>query len=336
MATIKDLAARTGLSTATVSKYLNGFTLKERNALAIREAIAELKYRKNDIARSLKTSKSRAIGVLIPTLENPFYSAITSSIERTLMESGFSTIICSYYSELHAEREKIEFLLNKMVDGIIHFPLNRTVDYDILKQVDGTVPLVLVDRPIEGIECDVVMSDNVGAAFGAVERLIALGHRRIGIILGPDDQYSPALRLEGYRLAHEKHGLAVDPRLVVRGDYSMTSGRDLLFRLLDGENPPTAVFSTNYETTVGAMLGINERGISLPERLSFFGFDDFALSTVFRPRLSVVAQPVRLIGKTSAELLMRRVRGDLADFPLRVSLDAEILVRETIGPVAAE
>jgi LacI family transcriptional regulator len=333
VATIKDLAAYTGLSTATVSKYLNGFTLKERNAKAIHEAIVELKYRKNDIARSLKTSKSMAIGVLIPTLENPFYSAITSSIERTLMEHGCSTIICSYNAEIHTEKEKIEFLLNKMVDGIIHFPLNRTLDYNILKQVDGTVPLVLVDRPIEGIECDVVMSDNVGAAYGAVELLAQLGHRRIGIILGPDDQYSPAQRFEGYRRVHEKYDIEMDPNLIVRGDYSMNSGRDLLFRLLDGEKAPTAIFATNYETTVGAMIGINERGIALPDDLSFFGFDDFALSTVFRPRLSVVAQPVELIGKTSAELLMRRVRGDLAGFPLSISLETRILVRETVRKI---
>lgn len=179
-ATIKDISKSTGLSIGTISKFINGGTVREKNKIIIEEAIEKMDFKVNELARALKTSKTMTIGVLIPSLENIFCTGIVSNIENILLRKGYSTIICDYQDNPLLEKEKLNFLLNKRVDGLIIVPLSENKE-EIEKILQSKIPIVLIDRMLEAIQCDMVIVDNLNASYQAVEHLIVNGHKRIGI-----------------------------------------------------------------------------------------------------------------------------------------------------------
>lgn len=330
--TIKDVAKYTGLSISTISKYLNGGNVLEPNKELIEKAIQKLDFKVNEMARGLKTSRSMTVGVLIPSLENIFFTSIVSHIESILLQEGYSTILCGYKESSELEEKKLQFLLDKMVDGIVMMPLFD--NDDLVKMViDKGIPIVLIDRLINNISCDVVLVDNLNASYNAVEQLIVNGHRRIGIIVGPKNIYTAQERLKGYIRVHEDYRLEVDPCLIKYGDYKIQSGYDLLQELMGIDPPPTAIYVTNYEMTVGSIIAINENNIKIPEDLSLIGFDNLDLARIVRPPLSIVVQPVKQIGETAARVLLKRLRSDLSGFPLVARLKTELLLRDSIKKV---
>lgn len=191
ISTIKDVAKYTGLSIATISKYINGGNVLEENKRIIQEAIEALDYRRNEIARGLKTNTTMTIGVLIPSLENIFFTSIVSIIEGILQQKkGYGTIICDFKEDTKLEHKKLEFLLNKHVDGIIMVSYSEEKKEHIQALLDKKTPIILLDRMIKGLECDIVLADNLNASYQAVEELIIRKHKRIGIICGPDNTYT--------------------------------------------------------------------------------------------------------------------------------------------------
>lgn len=331
-ATIKDVAKYTGLSIATISKYINGGNVLEQNKALIDNAINILGFKVNEIARGLKTNKTMTIGVLIPSLENIFSTTIISCVENILMESGYSTIICDYKHNSDLEKNKFDFLLQKAVDGIIIMP--QDIDKErIEKALAKNIPVILIDRTIKGLDCDVVLVDNLNASYNAVEHLISKGHKRIGIICGPQSIYTAQERLKGYYRVFEDYNLPVDEDIIRFGDYEVESGYSLLNQLLDNDNPPTAIYVTNYEMTLGAVMAINERNIKVPEEISIIGFDNIELAKVVKPTLSIVVQPMELIGETSANLLLKRLKGDNGNFPLMFRLKTELQKNESVKAV---
>lgn len=327
--TIKDVAKYTGLSISTISKYLNGGNVLEPNKELIEKAIQELDFKVNEMARGLKTSRSMTVGVLIPSLENIFFTSIVSHIESILLQEGYSTILCGYKESPELEEKKLRFLLDKMVDGIVMMPLFD--NDDLVKMVIAKgIPIVLIDRLINNISCDVVLVDNLNASYNAVEQLIVNGHRRIGIIVGPKNIYTAQERLKGYIRVHEDYRFEIDSCLIKYGDYKIQSGYDLLQELMRLDPPPTAIYVTNYEMTVGSIIAINENNIKIPEDLSLIGFDNLDLARIIRPPLSIVVQPVKQIGETAARVLLKRLRNDLSGFPLVARLKTELLLRDSI------
>lgn len=328
-ATIKDVAKYTGLSIATISKYINGGNVLEDNRTLIDNAIKELDFKVNEIARGLKTNKTMTIGVLIPDLENIFCTSIVSNIENILIQQGYSTIICDYKQDPKLEKEKFSFLVNKMVDGIITMPLGSNADgvEDVIKR---NIPVVLIDRPIKNINCDTVLVDNLNASYDAVEQLIIKGHKRIGIICGPEYIFTAQERLKGYIRVHEDYTMNIDNSLIKQGDYQLESGYNLLNEMMDCKNPPTAVFVTNYEMTLGSIIAINERDIKMPEELSFIGFDNLQMARIVKPTLSIVVQPMQLIGETAANILLKRLKGDLSNFPSMYRLKTELMIKDSV------
>ncbi len=326
---MKDVAEYAGISIATVSKYINGITIKEENKKRIEQAIQVLDFRVNEIARGLKTKKTATVGVLIPSLENIFSTSIVSKVESILLQHGYSTIICDYQHNATLENQKFDFLLNKSVDGMILVP--QGIDETrVMEALDREIPVILIDRSIKGVDCDVVLADNLNAAYDAVELLITKGHRRIGIICGPQNIYTGQERLKGYIRIHEDYELEIDRELIKYGDYEIQSGMTLMNEFLDQENPPTAVFVTNYEMTLGAVMALNSRNIAIPEQLSLIGFDNIQLANVVKPRLSIVVQPMQQIGQTAANLLIKRMKGDKSGFPAMFRLKTEIVEGESI------
>lgn len=332
--TIKDVAKYTGLSIATISKFINGGNVREENKKRIEEAIKALDFKVNEMARGLKTNKTATIGILIPSLENIFITSIVSRVESILLEYGYSTIICDYRTNRELENQKFDFLMSKSVDGIILVP--QSIDEIKIKEaLEKDIPVILIDRSIKGVDCDVVLVDNLNAAYNAVEHLITRGHRRVGIICGPQNIYTAQERLKGYLRVHEDYQLEIDDTLVRYGDYEIQSGMELMNYFLDMKNPPSAVFVTNYEMTLGAVMALNSRNVTVPDDLSLIGFDNIQLANVVKPRLSIVVQPMQQIGEFAANLLLRRMRGDSNGFPAMLRLKTEIMEGDSIKVISS-
>jgi LacI family transcriptional regulator len=303
MPTYKDLRERTGLSLATISKYYNGGNVLEENRIAIEEAALELGYRLNGFARSLRTRKSQTVGVLLPKLDNAFHLTVIAGVEAALRDHNISVLVCAGRD---TPGEAVEFLLSKMVDGIIAVPTD--LDGDALRAaVARGVPLVLVDRLLEGLTSDAVVLDNELAAQQAVEHLVAAGHSRVGALVGDQNSWTMRKRRDGFVGAMTRAGLRPRAADIVPGLLTVAAGRSGMSRLLDAPARPTAVICFNYELTVGALIAINERSLAVPEELSFVGFDSVELAQVTRPRLSMITQPTPDIAAQAAALIHDRL-----------------------------
>jgi len=315
-ATMKDIARQTGLGLATISRYLNGGKVKEQNRKAIQTAISDLDFTANEFARSLKTSKSKTIGVIIPELNNTFVATIITIIEDILRKNGYGVIICDCTTSEILEKEAVDFLVRKNVDGIINMPVCRDGSH-LQPALSKHLPIVLFDRTIECLidRVDSVVADNVQAAEDATCCLIGNGHTKIGIILGPCDVFTSRQRLIGYKKAHEKKGLAYDSSYIAFSDYTVHGGHECMNRLLAGLPDMSAVFVTNYEMTLGAIIAINEAGIKLPGELSIIGFDNLQLSQVIKPRLTIITQPLEEIGGQVAAIMLERLAGGVLHSP---------------------
>jgi len=328
-ATIKDVAKYTSLSIATISKYINGGNVLEENKIKIQQAITQLNFKVNVMVRGLKTNKSMIIGILIPSFINTFCMEIISNIENVLLKYGYSALICDYREDTEIEDLKLKFLISKSVDGLILMPSGE--DEEIIKEfTKQDIPVVIIDRALKQMICDTVLVDNMNASYDAVEQLIIKGHRRIAIITGPQNIYTASERLKGYNRIHEDYSIAIDEKLVKYGNYKMDSGYDLLKDLLSSEDPPSAVFVTNYEMTLGAIMAINEMNIVIPDQLSIIGFDGLELTKIVKPHLSLVFQPVQEIGETAGEVIIKRIKGDVSSFPEMYRLKTKLVMGESV------
>lgn len=314
----------------TVSRYLNGFAITEKNRVRIEDAIRKLDFKINPIAKSLKTNRSMTVAVLVPALANIFSMSIIESIERYLDQFGYSVIVCDSHNDLKQEREKLQFVKDKYVDGVVIMPVSD--DGSHIAAIAGeTLPVVLIDRLMEGLNTDAVVVDNVNAVYHAIEQLINLGHRRIGIIAGPQQVYTGRERYEGYKRVLADYGISIDSGLVAYGDYTVNTGFQLMKQIMQVDRPPTAVFISNYEMTIGGIMCLNQLGVKIPEELSVIGFDHLELSNVIKPSLTVVIQPKEEIGWEAAEILLRRMSGDHTNLPVLKRLKTEFIKGESIA-----
>lgn len=328
-ATIKDIAKKTGLGLATISKYLNGGNVLEENKAAIEEAIKELDFRVNEFARGLKTSKSKTIGVVIPELSNLFCTSIITIIEDILRQNGYGILVCDCRTDEKLEYEATEFFVNKMVDGIISMPVSRDGGHLKLPLSKG-IPVVLIDRKVEGLNVDAVLVDNVAAAENAVEYLLGYGHREIGIICGPEGIFTSHQRQLGYSQAFIKKGIFPKQELMTYGDYTVESGYRCLNELIKNSESLSAVFVTNYEMTLGAIIAINELGIKIPEQISLIGFDNMHMAQVVKPRLTIISQPIHKIAENVAHIMLKRLSQEKNEEAEIVHLSTELIVGESV------
>jgi LacI family transcriptional regulator len=331
-ATIKDIAVKTGLGVGTISKYLNGGSVKEKNRIIIESAIKELNYTVNEFARGLKTNKTRTAGILVPEFENLFYMSIVSVIEECLQKEGYGILACDCKNDVNLEEQAVEFLLKKHVSGIINIPVSTSGKHLHAAQEQG-IPFVIIDRKLRGIDCNTVIIDNVKASYDVTELLINSGHKKIGILCGPKSVFTAQRRVAGYRRALMKHSIKPDKKLIEYGNDKIEGGYQAAKRLITANEDMTALFVTDYENTLGAMIALNECGIKVPDDLSVVGFDNLDLTKVLRPRLTIVSQPIEEIGRYAAELFLEGVTTKEKIIPHTIILDANIIYGESVKTI---
>ena len=309
MATIKDVARMAGVSISTISKYMNGGNVRPDNVEAIREAIAALDYRANPFARNMRIQRSRSIGILLPDMTAPFYGTVVMSLDKTLRECGYHSLISVYGANYGLERDNLRFLITNGIDGLIYIPEDLSCEefYELTASIG--IPTVQIDRVIPGVAGDAVLVDNGDAVYQAVSRLIEKGHTRIAIITGPKSVFTAKERLGGYLRALSDHDIIFDDELVISDQNAFATGYRGCETLLGLADPPTAVFTTNYDITIGLVTAARERGIRIPEDMDVFGFDCVEICTMMKPPLPVVHQPEIEIGQTAANYLIERLGG---------------------------
>lgn len=317
MANIRDVAEYAGLSVATISKYLNGGAVRGKNREAIQNAINALGYQVNPYARSLKTKKSMSVGVLLPSMITPFFSNMLMELDHVLRQQGYHDLVSFYGPDHGLEREKFQFLVNAGIDGLIYAPEHVTSgEYDEI-MTGHNLPVILTDRLVAGISVDAVLVDSTNAVCEGMRQLIARGHRRIAAINGPEAVFTAKERMVGYLRALADAGIAYDPTLVKSGEYSVATGYRSFQELMALQHPPTAIFTTNYDLTLGALTAMHERKVRLPEDVELYGFDCSDICSIVVPPVPVIQQPETEIGRLSAQYLLERMEG--YDGPPRIS-----------------
>ncbi|MBR1586476.1 MAG: LacI family DNA-binding transcriptional regulator [Clostridia bacterium] len=303
--TMKDLSQITGLGLATISKYFNGGTVREKNRILIENAVKQLHFVPNEVARSLKTRRSHVIGVVIPELSNAFITSIISAMEDLLRRRNYAVIVSDCRSDPKREKEAVNFLLNRQVDGLINMPTDATGTH-LKSAMAAGIPVVLVDRLIPALDGQVsaVVIDNVRASEKAIQELLNAGHRHIGLILGEPDLYTTNCRLQGYLNSLRAVGITPSQEDIRYANYTMNGGYQAVQQLMQQPDPPTALFITNFEMTIGGMLALQNMGIRVPEDLSVIGFDKLEMFGNIFPHLTLIHQPQHSIGQECANLIL--------------------------------
>jgi LacI family transcriptional regulator len=335
--TIKDVAQAAGVSITTVSHTING-TRRVSDELKTRvlQAMQELDYRPNVLARSLRVGQTKTTGLIIPDNSNFFFAEIARAIEDIGYQHGYSVILCNSDGKTEKQRRYIQTLADKKVDGVIFISSGETAeDVEYLK--DNEIEVVAVDRDLPHMPADVVLLDNELAGYQATRYLIDLGHRRIACISGPSNLTPSAQRVDGYRRAMQEASLELNPAHQVVGDFQTTGGEAGIARLLGLRPRPSAAFVCNDMMAIGAIRAARCRGVQVPEDLSIVGFDDIALARAMSPALTTMAQPILEIARIATELLIRRMQGELDTAARqRIVLRAQLVIRDSCMKCPAE
>jgi LacI family transcriptional regulator len=333
MATIKDVALRAGVSTATVSHVVNeSRAVTPETRKKVRRAIKELKYRPDGVARSLRVSQTGTIAVLISDVTNPFFAEFVRGVEDAAhqRDERYNLLLCNTEENAGLERRAIDLVLERRIDGIVIAPAGG--NEAILRElVDDGLPMVFGDRVLRDVPADSVVSNNFEAAAQLTRHLISLGHRRIGLLEA--DLAASAIhdRIAGFGAEMARAGLPVDPSLIVNSPSSIAAVVTSAMKLLDLDQRPDAVFCTNNFMTLGLIQAMLERGLQCPEDMAVAGFDDFPWAAAFRPRLTVISQPAYEIGREAAMLLFDRISGRRTGPTVQMVLNAKLIVRDSCG-----
>ncbi len=326
---IKDIAIETGLSIATISKYLRKIKIREENRLKIEDVINRLEYTPNRNAQMLRSSKSYTIGVVIADLSNTFWGSIVDYIEEYLQQHGYMTVIYSG-QELATDSRYLSNILAQNLDGLI-ISLMSQDDDEYIPLIERKLPVVLIDQKSSHYEVDTVTSDNYGAGRAAAKYLLGMGHREIGIITAWRSIYTISERLKGFLDCLDDENCHIVPEHIVEGPMTPSSGKVLFAQLMSQDNVPEAIFATNFDVGLGALIEANIQNYKIGEELSFISIDDDELFAGMIPPITVISQNVRNIGHEAARLLLRKLKNQKNEKPSTVYVQTELIVRESVS-----
>lgn len=309
--TIKDVAKRAGVSISTVSKCINGGNVLEPKRSEIFKAIDELNYKVNPLARGMKTKKTRTIGVLIPNLKDYYGVSILTSVSQFMYEKNYSTIVCDYhFFEDHSNnaKEKIDFLLDYQVDGIIMQPIGvKSSDFTRIRK--EKVPLVFVDLEDEENYCDSVVIDNESITYEVIKHIMDNGHKNIALITGGSGVATTDDRVAGYIRALQEGGIPFRPEYVFKESINEESGYAGMKSFMALEQPPTAVFAAGHDLMSGSLLYVADNNMNIPNDISFVGFENLEVAKIYNPKLTIGIQPMEKIARVASDMLFERMSG---------------------------
>jgi LacI family transcriptional regulator len=335
--TLKDLARLADVHPSTVARVLNGDP-RQRVSVEVRSRIVTLArehgYQPNRLARALRVKRSSVIGTLIPDISNPFFAVLFRGIEDALAQQDFSVILANSDDDPAREQRGLDMLRGRQVDGLILATARRR-DPAIAALAAAGFPFVLVNRHTDPLGPNAVVPDDYHGAMAAIDHLVELGHRRIAHIAGSDEISTGHRRRLGYADALLRHGLAVDPSLIVTGSYREAGGYEAMCRLLALSRPPTAVFAVNDLAAAGVLRALREAGLQAPRDLSIVGFNDLEMAAQTTPPLTSLRVPLHAMGVAAAERLLAVLVGEDPGSE-GVVLRVELVRRESTGTATAD
>ncbi|MCX6923017.1 MAG: LacI family DNA-binding transcriptional regulator [Verrucomicrobia bacterium] len=332
--TIKEVAAEAGVSTATVSRVLAGLSgVADKVRDRVTRAVAKLDYHPNHLARGLRLGRRKVIGVIIPDLQNSFFTGVAYGVEQALYGAGYTLLLG--HSDGLPEREQLQLRVMRAegVAGLVFIAGNRAGgSYEAIRS--WHIPVVAVDRAPSDLEVDLVCSDNREGMRQAVAHLLSLGYHEIALLNGPAGISVTEERLAGYQEALRSAGIPLQDSFIIHSNFREDGGNASMGRFLEMAKPPRAVVVANNRMTLGAFQAINERQARIPEDIALVGFDDMPWASSLRPPLTAVAQPAEELGRAAAQLLLDRLK-DPKRIVRKVVLPTRLIVRASCGARAA-
>lgn len=328
--TMKQIADSLGVSVATVSKVLNkkDHDISEPTKKLVLDKARELNYSVNEIAKSMKTNRTKTLGIIIPDIKNSFFTDIATAIEEEAIKYGYSIFLSNSYEKLDREIYQIKTLISKRVDGII---IAATNDRDVNKEKK-----ILIDRPIVSIDRHLnynnviasIDSDNFGGAYSATKYLIQLGHINIMYISGPVNTNTTKERKDGYIRALKDMNIKINNKFIRHGNYTVDFGYS---NIVNNSLPNniTAILCGNDLIAVGVMKALKEKGVSVPKDVSLIGIDNTDISSIVSPSLTTISQPSDKIGKLAVKTLINYINGK--EYNKYIRLNQKLVIRESTG-----
>jgi len=324
MTSIKDVAKAAGVSTATVSRVIaNNAPIKAETRERVLEAISQLNYRPNLIARSLRVQKSAKIGLVVSDIRNPFFTAIGRAVEDAAYEQGYSVLMCNTDENPEKEELYLNLLHDENVAGVIFSPTQQFSASS--KTYEAKMPFVIIDRAVENKDTDMVLLDNVSAAYELTSHLIQNGYKKLAGLFG-DASATGQERSRGFHRALKDAQLTpvaahfISPRI--------KQGFDTTIALLESNNRPDAIFTSNSLLTAGAFQALRAKKVLIPDEVAIVGFDETTWGELVDPPITVISQPTEEIGRTATELLFQRIQ-EPTRLPKTVILNGNLLVKES-------
>lgn len=332
MITIRDVARRASVSTMTVSRVINRSGYASPNTRArVEEAVAELGYVPNAVARHLRSKRTNTIALLMSDITNPFFTTIARGVEDAAAAHGYAVMFANTDESEVEEIQYLRMLAQRQIDGVLLVPAGSSAEpYRLLRAHE--IPVVVLDRRVSARQVDEVRSDSESGAYELVRHLTELGHRRIAVVSGRRNISTSVDRVAGYERALTEAGIEFDPSLVCYESFSLEAGYQRVRDLLSISPRPTAIFAANNFIAFGALRAIREANLRVPADVSLVTFDDLPEGWQDDPFLTVLAQPAYDVGRRAAELLLDRLEHGGKSKRQVVTLDGELIVRRSSAP----
>jgi len=332
--TLKDVAKAAKVSISTASKAINNKTVvAERTRKKVLNVAKKLGYRASFIPRSLRSKNSKAIGLILPNIVNPFFCTLANAVEDIALKEGYVVILGSTKDEIKRESLYFDIFAERWIDGII-LAGGTSEDEKYIQYIqEQGIPIVFIDREIEEHFTNSIGIDNEIAMYEATKYLIDLGHKCISFISGPLSVKVFTKRLKGYKKALENSGLEFEENLVEESDETASGGRIATRNLLKRNKGITAILASNDMMAIGSLKEISEADLRVPEDISLMGFDNIPLTSVVTPSLTTVSQPSYEMGQEAMKLLLEIIQGKKTA-KSKIILGTEIVIRKSTSPPA--
>ncbi|MFA5015053.1 MAG: LacI family DNA-binding transcriptional regulator [Actinomycetota bacterium] len=327
------MAQKAGVSVATVSHVINDTRFVSDELIErVEKVMEDMDYQPNLLAGSLRKKKTGTIGLIIPDSSNTLFAKISKKIEDVFFLQNYNVIVCNSAYDIKRELEYLRTLRAKMVDGILIVPV--TLESDHLKKFKRFgIPIVILDRSIPGINIDTIIVDNFNSGYNAAKYLISLGHEIIGYIDRIYDHSHSLERKNGFIKAMQENGLLLDKKNIVRGGFTFEDGARAAKELIGRNSGITAIFSFNDINALGAMRGLADLGLKIPEDISVMGNDDMPFSSVYVPSLTTIHYPTEEIAGKASSLLLKKISDSNIKRPKKITIPTELIIRESTAAI---